>query len=261
MLIRYTIADPTGNITALVESPVAPELRRTVASAIMAAEPEVEQLGFLAPAQNGADIALTMAGGEFCGNACLSAAAWHVQRRGLDGGTVPVSMSGAENPVSTELNKITEAEYLGSVEMPLPTAAETLSTALGELCLIRFPGISHLILPADVSHAEAEAMIRPLCSSLGTDALGLMLFDESRCTLEPLVFVPGADSLFWEHSCASGTCAVGAFLALREKQSVRIELKQPGGSLSVCARFENESIQTLSLGGDIRLHSPKCLEI
>ncbi len=261
MLIRYTIADPTGNLTALIESPVATELRREVAAAIMAAEPEVEQLGFLSPAGSGADIALSMAGGEFCGNACLSAAAYFLRQNGLDSGSVRVAMSGADSPVSAKLSKTGVDEYSGSVEMPLPLGAETADSPLGELTLLRFPGICHAILPGNVARAEAEGMIRPLCASMGAEALGLMLLDEASGRLDPLVYVPGADSMFWEHSCASGTSAVGACIALREGRSVCLSLAQPGGSLSVSAQYTNGGIDSLSLGGKVRFQPFRTLEI
>ena len=84
MNIRYSIWDPSGNITALVESPIPIERQRTVASELMVRHPAVEQVGFvsLSP-ENDADAALRMAGGEFCGNAGMSAAALLQSR--LDG--------------------------------------------------------------------------------------------------------------------------------------------------------------------------------
>ena len=71
--IRYSILDPTGNITALVEGPVEPERYAPVASAVMRRHPAVEQVGFFS-VKDGRP-ALAMAGGEFCVNASLCAAA------------------------------------------------------------------------------------------------------------------------------------------------------------------------------------------
>ena len=44
--LRVSIFDPTGNITALVESPVAPEEQSAAAARIMERFPQVEQVGF-----------------------------------------------------------------------------------------------------------------------------------------------------------------------------------------------------------------------
>ncbi len=261
MVIRYTIADPTGNITSLVESPIAYDLRQKVSAALMAAEADVEQLGFLSPAKNGADIALTMSGGEFCGNACLSAAAYHLRRTQAESGLVRVAISGAEVPVAVQLEKKDENEYAGFVDMPLPLGIEPISTPFGQMPIVRFPGISHVIVPSSLSHPEAEAMIAPLCATLGAEALGFMLLDEEAATLRPLVYVPGADSLFWERSCASGTSAVGAWLAKREQRDISLCLTQPGGSLTISAFYADGGVRRLSLGGSVRLLPEKSIEL
>ena len=74
MKVDYTVLDPTGNITILVTSPVEISLQPPVASKLMELVPEAEQVGFLSEAE-GCDIALRMAGGEFCGNASMSESA------------------------------------------------------------------------------------------------------------------------------------------------------------------------------------------
>ena len=67
--------DPTKNYTMLIESPVPLSERQRVASELMRIESCVEQVGYISE-KSGCDIDLQMAGGEFCGNASLSAAAW-----------------------------------------------------------------------------------------------------------------------------------------------------------------------------------------
>jgi hypothetical protein len=69
MDIRYQIFDPSGNITALVEGDrFTPEERIRINDAIMAKLAYVEQVGFLSTGTP----EMTMAGGEFCGNATRS---------------------------------------------------------------------------------------------------------------------------------------------------------------------------------------------
>ena len=253
MRIDYILADPTGNLTALVESPVDIPLRQQIAASLMGSRKEIEQMGFISPPTRGGDIALTMAGGEFCGNACLSAGAYYLRQKGKERGKLGVEISGADEIVSVELEKTGENEYKGRVEMPLPLSCESVESPLGVLSLLRFPGICHAIAGADISPAEAERMIVPLCESVGCEALGLMLLDEEKSRLSPLVYVPGAKSLFWERSCASGTSAVGAYLALREKKDISVILEQPGGSLSILARYREGSVSGLSMGGRVVL--------
>ncbi|MBO5976464.1 MAG: hypothetical protein J6P94_04745 [Oscillospiraceae bacterium] len=253
MLINYVLADPTGNLTALVETPLDLPLRQHAAAALMGSKKEIEQLGFLAPPSKGGDIALSMAGGEFCGNACLSASAYFLRKNGLSGGSVGVEISGADGIVKVELEKLGENEYAGRVEMPLPLSCESVESPLGELKLMRFPGICHAIISTGISRSEAEKLIVPLCAKIGCEALGLMLLDEESRRLDPLVYVPGAESLFWERSCASGTTAVGAYLALREGKSLSVSLAQPGGTLSISAKHENGAVTKLLMGGKVIL--------
>lgn len=257
MEIRYVKADPTGNITALVEN--SPP-RSDVAKAVFAAGSEIEQLGFLGESE-GCDIALTMAGGEFCGNACLSAAAYHLRRMGRADGRILVAISGAEAPVEVEMTALGNDEFVGSLNMPLPLAVESVDTAFGTVPVVRFPGISHLILTHSVSDTEAEELIRPLCVALGTDALGLMLYDSGKVSLRPLVYVPGANSLFWERSCASGTSAIGAWLAVGSGRDVSLALSQPGGTLSIDACLGSSGLSRLRLSGRVRLGAGECIKI
>ena len=255
MEIRYLLADPTGNMTALVEG-FSPGLSPgEAAAAVFGREPAAEQLGFLSESET-ADISLQMAGGEFCGNACLSAAAYQLRREGYEEKTVLVSISGAEKPLAVDMKHLGGNEYSGSVEMPLPL--EIGST--GGKPLVRFPGISHVIMPPSTSPEEAEALIRPLCTMLRAEALGLMLFDEANGSLRPLVYVPGADTLCWERSCASGSCAVGAWLSIREGKALSLELHQPGGTLRVDALCSGGTGRIV-LGGCVRLGDTKCLNV
>lgn len=248
MEIRWIKADPTGNITALVESPAAPS--EAVAAAVFAADESVEQLGFLSNC-SGADIALSMAGGEFCGNACLCAAAYHLGRSGLKKASLRVAISGAEEPVAVDMRRIGENEYTGFVDMPLPLSVENLRG----LPLVRFAGISHIILPWTTPTSQAEAMIAQLCAELDAEALGLMLFDPVLMRLRPLVYVPAAGTLCWESSCASGSCAVAASLAHERGENVSLSLSQPGGTL-----LAEAAKGRLRLGGSVRLGEAKSLK-
>ena len=96
--ISYAVMDPTGNITILVKTPVPAAAQPDCAARLLAAEPAGEQVGFLSPGGDGADLSLRMAGGEFCGNAAMSAAAYFCARRGDRERTVRVRVSGASAP-------------------------------------------------------------------------------------------------------------------------------------------------------------------
>lgn len=261
MQLEYIIADPTGNITALVRTGVPPEEQTRAAAALMAREPRVEQTGFLRLTERGAE--LRMAGGEFCGNATLSAAAVFARERGLPPGeslTLPVRVSGAPAPLSVSVTALPDGGFSGTVGMPLPVSVgrKTLRLAGRELSApcVEFPGITHIIAPGGMDADDAERAAREWCAVLGADALGLMLLDEQARRLRPLVYVPRGDTLFWESSCASGTAAVGAWFYARGGAPVSLELDEPGGRLSVEA-----APGVLRLGGRVRLGGRKMSEV
>jgi diaminopimelate epimerase len=208
-----------------------------LAARLLAAEPTGEQVGFLSPGGDGADLSLRMAGGEFCGNAAMSAAAWWCAERGSAEGAVRVRVSGASAPVAVEAAARPEGGFACAVEMPRPMAVGETELSLDgqiyRLPLVRFDGICHLILPGGTDRAFAERAARAWCAQLSAPALGLMLLDEDAETMLPLVYVPGGDTLCWERSCASGTAAAGAYLAWKTGASAQAELAQPGGKLRV----------------------------
>lgn len=240
--LHYYIADPTKNITALVETPVPAASRPFVASRVMEREPACEQVGFVYRGGAG-EPCLAMAGGEFCGNASLSAAALFGERAGLRPGEtrdMRLTVSGAEEPVPVTIRKLADGSFDGAVTLPAPARITEEPLPLnGELlCLpvVWCPGIAHIMVTKDgLTAAEAEAVIRDWCRLLRAPGLGIMLFDSAAMALRPLVYIPGADTLFWESSCASGTGALGAYMALRSGERTALSVREPGGVLRVTA--------------------------
>ena len=230
MMIHYSKINPSGNITLIVDSFVPRSEQSRAASALMQRDKSVEQVGFLEKPDDCTCIArLQMMGGEFCGNASLSAAAVMLGKASAPAGseyTLRLEVSGAPEPVTIVCSECYE------------------------LPLVRFPGICHAIVrPGVLSEADAEALIGKWCAQLGSDALGLMFFDEKESTLRPLVYVSSTDSAVWEGSCASGTSAVAAHLAELDGEYARVTLRQPRGTLSAQAEYGAGSISALTLHG------------
>ncbi len=242
--IKYQIFDPTGNITALVEDEVGVALQPNVAAAIMRLHQRVEQVGFVS--DSGTQPMLRMAGGEFCGNAAMCAAAWHACRIGLTVGSVTLRVSGASELVEVRLKRTDDGGYRASVHMPHARAIEELEMTYGGLRdvvpLVRMEGISHIVIEQTSAlwrlrdcRADAEQAVRAWCDSLDVDGLGLMFVEgegEHR-SLVPLVYVPVSGTMFWENSCASGSAAVGRYVAALEGAESSLWLEEPGGTLFV----------------------------
>ena len=265
MKVEYTVFDPTGNITILVTTPVEISRQPSVASKLMELVPKAEQVGFLSEAED-CDIALRMAGGEFCGNASMCAAAYYVNEKGFEKCPVTLRVSGADGTVAAEIERLHEGKWRGNVDMPRPQKLELIDLpGAGRLPVVSFDGISHVIYEVSdskpsgsysdvdsasdtsvshfeavnkldelpISRAEAEALACDWCRYLGADALGIMFLNAGASSMTPLVYVPAAGTLFWENSCASGTTACGAYVAAKSGRPVSMSLRQPGGSLEI----------------------------
>lgn len=270
--LRYCIFDPTGNITALVESPVDVLRQPAAAAGIMRRHPEVEQVGFLTLAEN-AQPSLRMAGGEFCGNASMCAAALTVHRTGgrflrpvrteepspRPDRTISLSVSGSHRPVEVRLREEGDQCWSAAVKMPPAQGIENRAFGFGGLRgmlpLVRMEGISHLVIEPDspffsllADRAAAEEAVRQWCGRLQADGLGLMFSDNGR-RLTPLVYIPVSDTLFWENSCASGSAAVSMAMAERSGGPVSLSLTEPGGTLRAESSPEGET----TLYGHVKL--------
>ena len=238
--LHYYIADPTKNITALVGTPVPPASRPFAALQVMRREPSCEQVGFVSRGGAG-EPCLAMAGGEFCGNASMAAAALFCRKDGVKPGETRellLTVSGAPEKIPVRVTALADGSFDGTVRLPAPERIvwETLPFNGRELTLpvVYCPGIAHIMVTKDeLTAAEAETVIKDWCARLAVPGLGIMLYDRAAQTLRPLVYIPGADTLFWESSCASGTGALGAYLAREAGGEVSLSVKEPGGTLLV----------------------------
>lgn len=279
------ILDPTGNITALVEGDVPVSRQPETAARIMRLRPETEQVGFVrmrgadhaeesaqdTEGQNetlnsGIQVRLRMAGGEFCGNASMSAAALYRYRTGgaYPAGSdtwasVSLAVSGAAEPVEVRLREIPAAGPAWSARVKMPKASGI--EPFEDMTLVRMQGISHMIIEEGSrffhlknDKSAAEAAVREWCGRLSADGLGLMFLEREeaaqRWKMTPLVFVPGSGTVFWENSCASGTAAAGMCFSARSGKREELALQEPGGELQV---FSDPATGETWLSGTVRL--------
>ena len=232
MELRYTVIDPTKNITLLVTTPVPRDVQPRVAAELLRRERDAEQVGFAEGLAAG-NPRLQMMGGEFCGNATMSMAAW--LHRDLPIGescalTLPVS--GVSEPVFCQVTHL-DGCFIGTVSMPLPERMETLSLPVcgvrQSLPVVFLPGICHVIVPADmIGRDRAEDTLRAWGDLLPGEAMGLLLLDESQTAFTPLVYVKPTDSCVWERGCGSGSAAIGAWLTSVRGTDQCVSLRQPG---------------------------------
>lgn len=266
MKIKYVKANPTENKTILVQSAVPRKLQPVVAAAMLEADPDAEQVGFFeTPEDSHADGRLQMMGGEFCGNASISAAARISKEQGIKSGeqrSILLEVSGVEEKVECIIDYDGNV-YTGTVEMPLPKSIDKVSLnykdKIYELWVIFLPGITHIIFEKEMCGEDyesfAEAAIKEWGKSFSEEAVGLILFDEELCLIKPLVYVKNTDSLYWERGCGTGTAAVGAYVSQKNRKSVNIPVKQPGGTIIAETLFEDKRIKELKITGKVFFES------
>ena len=193
-MISYKLYNPLGNITALVMGEFDDDERKSISQKIFEAEPTCEQVGFVCVKD---DVAiLTMAGGEFCGNASMCT--------GLMTGKSKVLCSG-----NAEVMNVTQdGEFTELFCKDVPR------------------GIEHTIIIGSPDKEEAEQEIRK-----ETVPSGYMFFENN--VLTPLVYIPSINTLFWEKACASGAIATADYLYHLFGEDINIDLQLPGGVMKV----------------------------
>lgn len=235
MNIDYYLINPTENITLLVETPVPQELQPFVASELLLREKRGEQVGFIRKSIEH-DISVRMAGGEFCGNATISAAALY-RSFGEMKDTVNVCLSGVTVPVRVFGSSNSKFKFGACLknDAQISEVSFEYNGKSYSLPIVSFYGISHIIADKSSVDFSPEKVIKNVCRKINAEALGIMMFDFKSNFLTPLVFVPRGDTLYWENSCASGTAAIGAYLFDKTGKNVSLDIAEPGGTMNVFA--------------------------
>lgn len=265
MEINFVKLNPTQNMTILVETEVPREEHGAVAQRLMAYEGVyAEQVGFIEPPENKAAWArLQMMGGEFCGNATMSLAAfWAIETQTKEGRAedLLLEVSGLTAPIKVTANRNGRAARC-SLEMPGPENIERqkfpFSGAEYPVTVVTMAGIIHLILDMNLCPGDkskfAELALREWKKSLNTDAIGLILYDRVRNFIQPLIYVQPTGSMVWERGCASGTAALGAALAHQAQGSLGADIAQPGGVISVLSDYVSGRVAHSRISGQVKM--------
>ncbi|MDO4487417.1 MAG: hypothetical protein Q4C46_12665, partial [Bacillota bacterium] len=236
--IDIIVANPAGNTTVFVLTPVLPNEYREITDKLLEIDfgkeygvkftcPDSdsvmgEQVGFVLPEADEGVPAFNMSGLEFCGNASRAFAYYQVSH--LGGGTVledgsrslQIKASGCNHPLTARIDA--KANF-AEIEMPLPVnitkfSGEELGLAnenpdLVDCFLIDMDGISHLILDNITAAPEKFNRIRKYVYDKAgdMDAFGVMFIDRTTDYVTPVVYVRDVNTTYFEGSCASGTAA------------------------------------------------------
>lgn len=260
MELELVMADPAGNRTALVLTPVPAPLRGRLARALMQNKTlGAEQVGYCCPPRGNALGRLEMMGGEFCGNAARSFGLLLAAQKGPGRAVIPVEVSGCAGILAVEAEP---GQGTAACPVPVPLAVEELEVpGLGKLPAVRMEGITHVILPGRAASGALFGEVRRCADHRWNwEALGVMFLDRlpgGMCRLTPVVAVKGTGSTVFESSCASGSAAVAAWLCRGAGDGEReYRLSQPGGEILVRARRENGALRGLTVSGPVALEPP-----
>ncbi|MDR0409810.1 MAG: hypothetical protein LBH18_05375 [Spirochaetaceae bacterium] len=251
-------ANPAGNITIFVlnAQDFGMREREEVAKRLLADKMlRAEQVGFVTAPEDGGLWRLTMAGGEFCGNAARSFGLFAARKSGLRGRcSVAVEVSGAPSPITVEAD--CEAGTAAAA-LPPPRASGVLPYAGGMLPVYQFDGITHVIAEG-VRPSEAEFWsIKKLFtkrSGGNPAAFGVMFYDTDEELMRPAVYVKATKTLVFESSCGSGSAAFAYHrLASNTERSGVIEIRQPGGVITARLTKHDGLIEQIWIGGAVSI--------
>ena len=251
---NYFRANPCGNITGFVVAPVYPGYRKAYTDCIMEQiDKDVEQVGFISPAYEGAPLRMDMMGGEFCANATRAYGLYSAGFYDTDGLVdIEVYVSGHEGTTDVIADVKNQKAY---VALDAPIGRENLTIDGKDCTLIKLPGISHLVVEAEEDKDFVNKALEVLKKDHKDEAYGVLFFDKEKLEMIPYVYVEGSETLFREGSCGSGTIAVVNYLEddiAKLDEDYKISIKNPAGELEVFV-YEFEDGKKFCVGGKVEL--------
>lgn len=251
---NYFRANPCGNITGFVVAPVYPGYRKAYTDCIIEQiDKDVEQVGFISPAYEGAPLRMDMMGGEFCANATRAYGLYSAGFYDTDGLVdIEVYVSGHQGTTDVIADVKNQKAY---VALDAPIGRENLTIAGKDCTLIKLHGISHLVVEGEEDRDFVDKALEVLKKDYKDEAYGVLFFNKEKLEMIPYVYVEGSETLFREGSCGSGTVAVVNYLEGdidKLDEDYKIAIKNPAGELEVFV-YEFEDGKKFCVGGKVEL--------
>lgn len=268
--IHYVKADPSGNTTILVLDAVPPEKHAALAGQLL--RPDcvgAEQVGYLSWPGNGVDVRLDMMGGEFCGNASRSAAAYLLSRTDDDQGEYTVSCSGSNTLLHASVQRVKGNVFDAFIDVPSPKKMDIVLLETDEsdyrFYRVVLPGIVHFVhFAPSIKNIDKDVLwqaVYNFATALHYGAFGMDLVDRKTLTMIPAVYVSQTDTLYWERSCGSGSAATAASLAKLCGHDIACEIRQPGGSITIEAAYADQAVRHIRIGGNVQIAREACISV
>lgn len=253
---KFTTIKPGGNDTCLISGKVDNLIeRKRINDLIMSAYPNVEQVGFLE------NYNLTMAGGEFCGNATRSAA--YLLLKG-DPGEIDLKVSGTDGYLKAGIRDNGETY----AQMPIYNSTEKITpTKRGDISeyLVEMQGISQLICfncqpienlsPEDIKKQAKNRIDELSLNKLPAAGIIYVKQEDGQYSITPIVYVRDIDTLFLETACGSGTTALGLVLAKKKGSSIdKVSVTQPSGlPIKISVNYDGITFNSAYIEGPLNI--------
>jgi len=252
MKLSYSIYYPGGNATALVNQLIInPYLKRRINDKIMSENPQVEQVGFI----DQKTYRLEMAGGEFCGNATRCAAYYYL---GGKPGKIKITVSGVRGKLTAGI------DIKNNAWAQIPFSTPPITKKLG-YSIVNLQGITQVITASKPGKRKAKIILNQLGLTTSVPAAGVMFIkkDQNKIELDPFVWVHDIKTFFNETACASGTAAVGYYLAKKNNQALQLAIIQPSKeSINVAVKLIANQLPQVKISGPIKiLQTGLCIRI
>ena len=258
MKLSVLRADPAGNITLFVLTPVPVGDRAGIAAQLMAGS-DAEQVGFVCPPLQGGTGRMEMAGGEFCGNATRAFGMLVSQEQGSSA-RILVEVSGCDHPVTVDVDW---SRRTACAQMPLPRSMGRTQVDGRWGTFVDFVGIAHFVVEDVPPSLEFFEQAEPLFQNIpDLDAYGVMFLDHAAGSMTPLVKVPAAGTLVWEGSCGSGSLAAAIAQSQNAPDGPFIRsYVQPAGVVEATVIRRDGETAAAYIGGPVHLDLPLEIEL
>ncbi len=279
--LSYVKINTSGNTSILVTDLLPREHHLALSKVLMSPlYLSAEQVGFLEESlSRDAACRLQMMGGEFCSNASRAMAALLVEKKdsgieqlgkqnypgnmtgeGEEAFSVCLEVSGSKEPVQSIVVPLGKGLYWTEASVPPPLSVEEKELEIDRKKitgrLVKLPGIEHLVLE-DVrpSNKIYDLILKKGCFSEKAEAWGIIFFDSALMSITPLVTVEGGTPV-WERSCGSGSIAVAAGMAHKNRSSIKdLRFEQPGGELTADIEYKDGKIESAVIKGPVEIIS------
>lgn len=257
-VVEFSKYNPSRNMTILVHSKHQPSEYAAIAHQLMATTHMCcEQVGFIESVnyENGDNYHLVMSGNEFCGNATMSYIHYLKERLLIQHQQFQLRVSGCSHPVEC---KVHSQHY--EVTMPKVHQVKERFVKLGEQQFkafeISYDTYIHYVMMCDDVDLAIKQCVEDFVSAQTWHrqfkTIGVMLFQQDKQFIYPLIHIPAIDSLIWENSCGSGAASIGVLVNYLTDHDIQDYLvNQPGGSIIVSSRKSGQNEYQTTIKGQV----------